>query len=118
MSGGLTAFTEYGSFFILTHISENVLINNALSFILSLVVGFTLNKTWVFKVAGNQNKQLISYILLAFTNLSLSTLTIWTLVDVIGIYPLIAKVFVIGIVACSNYLLFSKLIFKDETQAK
>jgi putative flippase GtrA len=112
LSGAATAATEYGSFIILSQLSSNILIVNALSFILSLFVGFNLNKRWVFKATGSKKKQVSGYIVLAYVNLGLSSVLIWTLADIIGLMPLVAKLGTMLLIASSNYFLFSKLIFR------
>lgn len=111
-SGLLTALTEYGSFIILTHVIANIVLDNAMSFTLSLFVGFTLNKLWVFQAVGNHKRQAFGYLLLASINLIFSSLLIWFIAEVLKLNPFFAKLGVMAIIAGSNYLLFSKLIFR------
>lgn len=112
VAGGLTALTEYLSFVLLTFLDINIILANALSFILSLFVGFTLNKRWVFASVGDYKKQVSGYITLAYINLGLSSLIIWALTSMVVIDPLVAKIITMVLIACSNYLIFSRLIFK------
>lgn len=111
LAGGATVATEYGSFVLLSYLIHNLLVNNAVSFILSLIVGFTLNKIWVFQSSGNSINQLAAYLILATINLILSSLFISIAVNLMQLNPYIAKVFTMLIIAGSNYLLFSKFIF-------
>lgn len=111
ISGGLAAATEYGSFLIFI-LALPVVPANALSFMLGLVVSFSLNRSWVFVSKGNTKKKFAQYFLLALINLTLGSLLIFTLTTM-GTFALIAKIIVMLLIASWNYLIFSKLIFKD-----
>lgn len=111
ISGGLAAATEYGSF-LLFILALPLVAANALSFMMGLIVSFSLNRSWVFGSKGNTKKKFAQYFLLALINLTLGSLIILALVTA-GIPALIAKVVVMLLIATWNYLIFSKIIFKD-----
>lgn len=111
ISGGLAAATEYASFLVFVIVLP-VVPANALSFMLGLVVSFLLNRSWVFGSKENTKKKFTKYFLLALINLALGSLLIFILTT-IGALALIAKIVVMLLIASWNYLIFSKIIFKD-----
>jgi len=118
MSGGVTAFSEYASFVILTLFISNILVDNAISFTISLFVGFTLNKLWVFKSSGDYKKQASAYIVLSIINLGLGSVLILFFAELLHLHPLIAKLLTMAIIATCNYLVFSRLIFRSSDKTK
>ena len=113
-AGSMTVMSEYLSFIILMSTHINVLGANAASYTISLFVGFTLNRKWVFKSDGSRNKQAIHYAILSTINLGIGTALIWMLTDVLSIVPYVAKVMSMATIASSNYIVFSKLLFKEK----
>lgn len=113
VAGGSAALTEYSFFILLTHINLPIILSNTLSFLCGLCVSFLLNKHWVFSAKGDASRQFILYFILATVNLGISNLLIWVFVGKIGLVPLVAKVFVMALIAVWNYAFFSRLIFKN-----
>ena len=111
ISGGSAAAVEYVAFVALT-LATPILVANSISFACGFVVSFILNKKWVFASVGNSKIQLTRYFILALVNLAISTALIWILVDVAHVYDLIAKIAVMLVIACWNYVIFSRVIFK------
>lgn len=113
VSGGSAAAIEYGAFVALTFLLLPVVAANVLSFICGLIVSFTLNKAWVFSSKGKGGRQFALYLGLALTNMLLSSILIFLLVEQLHILSYIAKIIVMGMVAIWNYGLFSRIIFKS-----
>lgn len=111
VSGGLAAVTEYVSFLALILIIP-VVPANALSFMLGLIVSFSLNRSWVFESRQETKKKFMQYSLLAFVNLIIGSAFIFALTAA-GVLALVAKVIVMLLIALWNYLIFSKIIFKN-----
>lgn len=112
VTGLMAAVTEYGSFFILIQLDTPAVAANVLSFLSTLVVGFMMQKYWVFKAGNDARRQLIHYAMLASINLVISSTLIWLMVDILSVAPLIAKLIIMALIAASNYLLLSKIIFR------
>ena len=112
VTGLVAAVTEYGSFFLLIQVGTPAVAANVLSFLSTLSVGFTLHKRWVFKAGNDGRKQLAHYVTLASVNLVVSSVLIWLAVDVLHVAPLLAKLGIMAMIAASNYLLLSKVIFR------
>ena len=114
---GISAFlAEYVTFIGLYYlIHKNLIVINALSFIIGLTVSFTLNKKWVFHGdhVTRSEVQLISYFLLACLNLLVSTLLISLLLS-LGIYEYMSKFIAIIFIAIWNFYIFKTIIFKKK----
>lgn len=115
VSGGSAASVEYLSFFMIIRLagSDSLVLPNALSFALGLLVSYLLNRRWVFRSKRSTGPQFIKYSSLAVTNLAISTILVATLASVVGINPFLAKLVAMALVATWNYFIFSKYLFND-----
>jgi putative flippase GtrA len=112
VTGGTAAVVEYVCFLLLIYVQVSSIVANIISFALSLLVGFTLHKLWVFKARGRTRRQLTKYLLLAGINVAISSTLIWLAVDVLAYAPWIVKLCTMVLIAASNYLVFSRFIFQ------
>lgn len=115
LSGGSAALVEYVAFVSLSgYLLLNLILSQSISFMAGFLISFTLNRVWVFDARGSSIKgQLVKYSVLAFINLILSNILIHLLVNTLGLNSLFAKFIVMGCVAFWNYIIFSKIIFKN-----
>ncbi len=115
VSGATSFVIEYGSFLALYYIfDQSAVVSNTISFILSLITSFSLNKLWVFKSeqqARQVSHQLAIYGAAATCNVIITDFAIHWLVGM-DVPAFAAKMTLIIAVACWNFLLFQKLIFK------
>lgn len=118
IAGGTAFVVEYGSFLVMYYVMRwLVVLSNSLSFTFGLITSFTLNRKWVFGHLTHKSKtshQFFAYLLVALANLLITNIAILFLAKSIPVY--IAKVLLILLVACWNFVLFKKVIFKPETQ--
>lgn len=112
ISGGLAALIEYIVFLLLLFSRFDTVVAQGVSFLCGLGVSFLLSKRWVFTSRGSAKQEFMKYFLLAVVNLVIGSLVIYILVDVILFPSWISKIGVMGMVACWNYLIFQKLIFR------
>lgn len=119
ISGGSAAGTEYALFVALHFLlgASHLLFNQSLSFAGGFVVSFLLNRLWVFSSTGTLSGDLLKYTVIAALNLIAGNVVMTFLVGSIGTNPLIAKVFVMGMIAAWNYLIFSAFIFKPVSKS-
>lgn len=117
VAGGSSFTVEYGSFLALYYMAHTTeVVANTISFILSLVTSFTLNKLWVFKSERQTHRfshQLILYGCVATVNVIVTDIMIHFLVGA-GMPAFVAKMILIVLVATSNFFVFKKLIFKPQ----
>jgi putative flippase GtrA len=115
LSGGSAAFVEYSSFIMLISIFNiSVIMGNSLSFLCGLIVSFLLNKYWVFGSTQGSNGEFLRYLTLALLNLAIGFFLMSLLINVMEMNSFIAKVVVMMTIAVWNYMIFSKLIFKNK----
>lgn len=113
ISGGSAAIVEFSVFLLFREALDiNLQVANVLSFSCGLVTSFLLNKYWVFGSNATAAGEFVRYAVLAGINLCISTLILTGLVH-IGMPAPISKIFVMGLIAVSNYFIFGKLIFKQ-----
>jgi putative flippase GtrA len=114
ISGGTAAVVNLGTLYVLTRFfSVWYLAASVVAFVLSLIVSFTLQRTWTFRVYGNraimQHSSL--YLLAALFNLALNTFILFLLVQY-GHAGYIFAQFIAGvIVAFESYFLY-RAIFR------
>ena len=112
VSGGSAAAVEFFVFIFLLGWINNTFAVNSISFLCGLMVSFSLNRKWVFGSNANVKKQFVEYFALALINMLLSGGLVYLLVDVWGLAAWAGKILVMDIIACNNYILFSRFIFK------
>lgn len=112
ISGGSAAAVEYAFFILIILWGATAVVAQPVSFCAGLAVSFLLNKHWVFSSKGSVKKEIPAFIALGLTNLVVTTGIVWIFTDYLHILPLIAKVIVMGMVACWNFIIFNKMIFR------
>ncbi len=115
VSGGSAAAVEYVAFIALQwSLGPNWLyVNQSLSFAMGFVVSFSLNRTWVFQSSNSLSTELIKYGLIAVCNLAAGNVVIGVLVGPLGLKEYLSKFVVMALIASWNYLIFSKLVFRQ-----
>ncbi len=115
VSGGSAAAVEYVAFIALQwSLGPNWLyVNQSLSFAMGFVVSFSLNRTWVFQSSNSLSTELIKYGLIAVCNLAAGNVVIGVLAGPLGLNEYLSKFVVMALIASWNYLIFSKLVFRQ-----
>ncbi len=115
MSGALSFCVEnlfFNLFFYI--VALNYVASNIGSISIALVVNFFVNRYFVFQlVKGNSIKQFVRYLILVACNLTVSTLLIGMLLQA-GVEGYIAKFVVTVIIVCWTYIIYNKVIFKEQ----
>jgi putative flippase GtrA len=121
IAGGAAFTIEYGSFLILYyHFHVAAVTANTVSFILGLITSFMLNRLWVFGHKKQHRRvahQISLYLMIAGINLIITDVVIHFLVQA-KIPAFIAKILLVILVACWNFVIFRKIIFTHRTLAK
>ena len=116
-TGCAAALTEYLVFMVLYYLlGIDVVVANVISFLASLITGFTLHKLWVFGDVAVKRKtvsQAIIYGAIAAINICISSISIYFFTR-LGAPAFVVKLVLIFLVAGWNYLLFRRLVFKAE----
>ena len=90
-----------------------VLASQTVSFACGFIVSFLLNRSWVFRSSGDMKPELLKYILVAGINLFAGNLAILFLTGPAELNQYVSKLLVMMFIAGWNYLIFSKLVFKQ-----
>ena len=95
------------------------LVSTALSFTISFVVSFSMQKFWTFRdnSLDNVRKQLASYLIVGLMNLGLNIGLMYVFVDLFGVWYVLAQVFSAGMIAVESYLIYNFIIF-GQTQER
>lgn len=115
ISGGIVTLTNAAGYFILLNIGVVYTAANIISLVMSKVVGYLLNKFWVYKSHNSSFKQmlmeLIRFILArGFTGL-IDFFGLIVMVELIGVNERISKIIIMLIVIVLNYILGKKAVF-------
>ena len=105
-TGGISFVVDYSVLIFLTEILElNYLVANCLSFIISVIVNYTLSMKFVFK-SVNKSKvfDFIIFIILSVVGLGLNSLIMFICTDYIGVHYTISKIGATGIVMVFNFI--------------
>lgn len=117
--GGLAAAVEFVVFLVLAHAGIPLIVAQVCSFMAGLMVSFFGNRKVTFRSEGgyarSSHKQFLAYGLLAVVNLALSSLLLSGLVYGLSLEQWLAKIAAMVMIACWNFAIFQKFIFKKVT---
>lgn len=105
--GVTNAVVDVSGYFILTRVfGLYYIISAVLSAIVAITWSFNLNRRWTFKSSpGNLKKQYFNFLVFNVISLALSLFLLYVAVDILGIFDILAKVFITVIVAFINFSL-------------
>ncbi len=91
------------------------LVSSVLSYTLSVILNFSLQKFWVFENSANEKtkKQFIFYLFVACSCLILNTLFMYVLVDYARIHYLLSQAFITAVLATLNFFI-NRIIFAEK----
>jgi len=112
ITGALAAGAEYAVFTVLYWGFKALYAANTIGMSVGFMVSFVMNRSWSFKSKGNPVRQLVLTLILFIINLGISNAFIHVLSDIIGIYPQISKIIVMGFIVMWNFVLYRKVIYK------
>jgi len=114
ISGGTAAVVNLGILFILVHFFNNwYLISSVISYALAILVSFLMQKYFTFKdfTKDRIGEQGVLHVGIQVFNLCLNTLLMYLLVDLGGIYYLLAQIISAGSIAVYSFFLYKHMVF-------
>ncbi len=120
VSGSSAAFTALLLFYIFSNLLGMWYLSaSILSFLLAVVVGFIMQKYYTFKNHSKTGakKQAIIFFVISLINLGINVLLMSFFVGLLSFNQMLAKVVTLGILACWNFFVYQKFVFRD-TMAK
>jgi len=94
----------------------DLIISTTIAVVLSFIVSFCLQKFWTFKENTRRKipKQVLLYVGVALLNLAINNPSMLYLVNVLGVWYLLAQTIVNFLVGFINYLIYHFIIFKKQ----
>jgi putative flippase GtrA len=117
VSGFTAASVELGFLYFLTdYLGIYYLISSTVGFVFAICVSFTLQKFWTFENTSLTyiRRQAAMYLGLGVTNLGINAAMMLLLVEVFHLWYLFSQIVACGMVACSNFAVYTLLIFKPD----
>lgn len=115
ISGLLSAGAEFVLLILLTEYAGLWYIaSNSIAFASGFWISFLLNRYWSFSSKKHFGRQLVQYSLLFIINLGLSTGFMYLLTTVAGLDYILSKVFVMGLIVLWNFIIYKKIIYRNE----
>lgn len=110
--GGMCFLIDYGLLFVCTEYGGiPYLWSSGISFSVSVLVNYWLCLAYVFRGAGQQSRrQRVLFLGSSVTGLGINQVVMWALVDGLGVYYMVAKLFATGVVTFWNYVMKRKAI--------
>ena len=118
--GALSTLINYGIFFLLYRAAHlNYSIAAAIGFISGLLFGYIYNRSWTFEaVSEKKSWEIILYASVYIFSLILNVALLNILVSAGHINPLLANLFALAVVFCSNFFGLKYLVFHKPTRAR
>jgi putative flippase GtrA len=116
IAGGLSALTSLVLFYVfITFLNIWYLLASTISFLLSIAVGFYLQKYLTFKNfrKGDTKKQALSFLFFSLLNLLINIALMAFFVEIIQIDKMFSKILTLGILACWNFFVYEKFVFAE-----
>lgn len=114
---GLLAFIiDYGLLYMLTEFLKiHYLISSIISFSVSVIFNYIMSIKWVFDVNKKQGiKDFVVFIVLSIIGLIINSILMYLMVDMIGMYYMIAKLFSTVVVMVYNFI--TRKIFVESSR--
>lgn len=102
----LYLFTEYFHIWYL--------VGSVMAYICAVLLNFVLQKFWVFKTPSYQGvrRQFTLYIFVSLGYLALNTVSMYVLVDYLGVQYLISQACITLVLSVINYIINNAFVFK------
>lgn len=113
--GVICTILDYAIMIVLKELfNVHYLIASGIGFSVSVVVNYVLSMKYVFqgKEGTDKRKEFISYIILSVIGLGLDQLTMGFMVEILGVWYVIAKAFSTGVAMVYNFISRKLLIEK------
>ncbi|PLX21284.1 hypothetical protein C0584_03095 [Candidatus Parcubacteria bacterium] len=115
LSGSSATTVDLFLLFFLTDIFGFWYLHSALfALSISFFVSFYLQKYWTFEDErmSVKTRQMLLHFLVACMNLTLNTLGLFLLVDLVRVHYLVAQLIVVSILGMGSFLIYNIIIFK------
>ncbi len=118
ISGGVAAGVGLLSIFVLVEVFHLWYIAaTTISFVLTLITSFTLQRFWTFDDAANNalTAQFGGYLAVSFVNIFVNAGLMYLFVDILALHYLLAQTLVMLIISVYGFSLYRYLVFKPQS---
>jgi len=115
LSGITTAIIQLAVLYLLADILLiHYLVASTVAFVIAIVTNFILQKHWTFEDKGRDGmaSKFAIFCSIAVGNLALNTVGMYLLVDVLGVWHMLAQCVMMSVLAVMNYLLYGLFVFR------
>ena len=110
--GGMATVVDTGSLVLLTsHFGINYLVSAPIAFLLGITTNYVLSILWVFRSSGKMKREIMLFVLIGVTALILNEAIMYSLVSLLAIFYLFAKLVSIAATMMWNFGLRKKFVF-------
>lgn len=119
MVGVVNTLNSWLVYYLLLFFNIHYLVANTIAYFASSLIGYFLNKMWVFKKKEQKNLNgLVKYYIVYITSYFLNMMCMYIIVDVLNISDKLAPILVLFVTVPFNFI-FSKLwIFKSKNKSE
>lgn len=119
MSGGIAAIVHFAILiFLVELVSVNATLASSIGFCAAVIVNYTLQYHWTFKVNETHRTVFARYAGVTATTLVINTALFWTLHERLVLPYLMAQVIVTGVVVLINFTINQRYTFAKSSQAR
>ena len=121
IAGGTSTSADILIYFFLIYFANLWYVaSSVISFTIAFWISFGLQKFWTFRDKNTEKimKQTYLYFFVAITNLGISTLLIYILVDYIHIHKFLSKIFVNATIAVESFFIYRYFIFAKKVKVE
>lgn len=112
--GVLTTIINILTFSIMERLTTNLLFNNTVAWICSVLFAFITNRNIVFQSTGNKLKELCLFFGSRIVSLLFDNALIFILIEKLMLNNILSKIIVNVFVVVINYILSKLIVFKKE----
>ena len=112
--GVLTTIINILTFSIMERLTTNLLFNNTVAWICSVLFAFITNRNIVFQSTGNKLKELFLFFEARIVSLLFDNALIFILIEKLMLNNILSKIIVNVFVVVINYILSKLIVFKKE----
>lgn len=112
--GVLTTIINILTFSIMEQLTTNLLFNNTVAWICSVLFAFITNRNIVFQSTGNKLKELFLFFGARIVSLLFDNALIFILIEKLMLNNILSKIIVNIFVVVINYILSKLIVFKKE----
>lgn len=112
--GVLTTIVNILTFSIMERLTTNLLFNNTVAWICSVLFAFITNRNIVFQSTGNKLKELCLFFGSRIVSLLFDNALIFILIEKLMLNNILSKIIVNVFVVVINYILSKLIVFKKE----